>query len=65
MIEVDAIEALLNLCSSVAVVFAIALAYDSHKAVEQLEKRIGGFTKESDEIACGGDQAHSMETGGK
>lgn len=63
--KMEVIEALLNLCSSAAAVFAIVLAYDSHKTVEQLEKRIGGFTKESDEIACDGDQAHSMETGGK
>lgn len=38
----EVIRILLSLCSSAAAVFAIALAYDSHEKVEQLEKLING-----------------------
>ncbi len=51
----EVIDALLQLCSSAAAVFAIALAYESHKKVEQLEKQVNGRSEELDEVADGGD----------
>ena len=53
--KMEAIEALLNLCSSVAAVFAVALSYDTHKKAEWLGKQIGGFPEESEEVAGSGD----------
>lgn len=51
----EVIRIILSLCSSAAAVFAIALAYDSHEKVEQLEKLINGRSEECDEIADGRD----------
>lgn len=48
---VNVIEALLDLCSSAAALFAIALAYDSHKKVEQIEKQAKDRSKERGEVS--------------
>lgn len=57
------VEAFLHLCASAAAMFAIALAYDTRKELDDLKKSIGNLAEEDDEIVGGRDVRGDRDQG--